>query len=111
MNTPQNDEIQGSESVTLALSQMEALPITDSSCESGTEEAAPGPRPGRIRIWVMRVLVLLAVGLATGVLLLAWSTSLIYRAAHTVTNHATVKGRVHRIGARIDGQVKQMDVQ
>jgi membrane fusion protein (multidrug efflux system) len=44
---------------------------------------------------------------------LAWVgiTWLQYRAEHTVINNATVKGRVHRIGARIDGQVKTVQVQ
>jgi membrane fusion protein (multidrug efflux system) len=48
---------------------------------------------------------------ATVGLLLVAETWLVYRAEHTVVSNAMVKGRVHRIGARIDGQVKSVEVQ
>jgi multidrug resistance efflux pump len=34
-----------------------------------------------------------------------------YRLQHTVIDHARVKGRVHRIGARLDGQIKAVEVE
>lgn len=46
--------------------------------------------------------------LAGLIALASWSA---YRLRHTVVNNATVKGRVHKIGARIDGQVQSVEVQ
>jgi len=111
MNTIRTDEMQGSESASLSLSAMEDLPMTESTGEPAAAEAGAGPPPGSFRTRVVRVLILTAVGLATGALLVTGATWLLYRAAHTVISHATVKGNVARIGARIDGQVKQLDVQ
>src|SRR5213596_303202 len=54
---------------------------------------------------IARALVLLTVVLATLAILttgLAWDY---YRLQHTLTNNASVKGRVYKIGARLDGQV------
>ena len=63
------------------------------------------------RFGVRRFFVLIAVGLATAAAALTGASWLLYRAGHTVISNATVKGRLHRIGARIDGQVKTIEVQ
>ena len=62
-------------------------------------------------ILIVRLVVLIGVVFASVGLLLVAETWLVYRAEHTVVGNATVKGRVHRIGARIDGQVKSVPVQ
>ena len=59
---------------------------------------------------VRRFIVLLAVGLATVAAALTGASWFLYRVGHTVISNATVKGRLHRIGARIDGQVKSIEV-
>jgi len=63
------------------------------------------------RFGLRRFIVLVAVGLATGAAALTGTSWLLYRVGHTVISNATVKGRLHRIGARIDGQVKTIEVQ
>jgi membrane fusion protein (multidrug efflux system) len=66
--------------------------------------------PRRKRSVVRRFIVLLAVGLATVAAALTGASWFLYRVGHTVISNATVKGRLHRIGARIDGQVKSIEV-
>jgi membrane fusion protein (multidrug efflux system) len=56
-------------------------------------------------------LILLFIFLMTVAMVSVGAAWFLYRAGHTVIRDATVKGRVHRIGARIDGQVKSMEVQ
>src|SRR5437773_7660138 len=75
-----------------------------------TSESPPGESPKR-RWTVTRLFVLLGVALATAVILrtaYAWGY---YRLEHTVIKNASVKGRLYKIGARIDGQVKSVEVQ
>ena len=67
--------------------------------------------PERALSRIIRLGVLTVVGLATVALGLSATAWFMYRADHTVIRNATVKGRVHRIGARIDGQVKRVEVQ
>jgi len=67
--------------------------------------------PRRKRTSVRRFIVLSAVGLATVAAALTGASWFLYRVGHTVISNATVKGRLHRIGARIDGQVKSIEVQ
>jgi len=67
--------------------------------------------PRRKRTNVRRFIVLSAVGLATAAAALTGASWFLYRVGHTVISNATVKGRLHRIGARIDGQVKSIEVQ
>jgi membrane fusion protein (multidrug efflux system) len=50
------------------------------------------------------VLVATVVGLGVGTL---WA---VYRWQHTVISNAAVKGRVNKVGARLDGQVKSVEV-
>jgi membrane fusion protein, multidrug efflux system len=72
--------------------------------------ASSAPRaPMGVRI--LRLVVLIGVVFVTVGLLLFAGTWLVYRAEHTVVGNAMVMGRVHRIGARIDGQIKSVEVQ
>jgi membrane fusion protein (multidrug efflux system) len=57
-----------------------------------------------------RVIVLMLVFTATILGLWIGASWLFYRLGNTVTRNATVKGRIHKIGARLDGQVKQIAV-
>ena len=61
------------------------------------------------RSWT-RVIVLLVVITASVVGLWIGGSWISYRLGNTVTRHAMVKGRVHKIGARLDGQVKTVMV-
>jgi membrane fusion protein (multidrug efflux system) len=63
------------------------------------------------RFGLRRFIVLVAVGLVTGAAALTGASWMLYRVGHTVISNATVKGRLHRMGARIDGQVKTIEVQ
>lgn len=80
--------------------------------ETGADPARPraGSR-GRMGILILRLVVLIGVVFATVGILLVAETWLVYRAEHTVVSNAMVRGRVHKIGARIDGQVKSVEVQ
>lgn len=60
---------------------------------------------------VTRTFVLVLVLLTTVVGLIIGGSWLTYRYRHVVIQDATVKGRVARIGARIDGQVIQVEAQ
>ena len=85
--------------------QLEPPSRSDRTSESPTVEGPKGRWP------VTRLLVLLGVALATALILrtgYAWGY---YRLEHTVIKNASVKGRLYKIGARIDGQVKSVEVQ
>lgn len=60
---------------------------------------------------VTRMVVVGLVAIVTVVALFIGSSWSFYRYNHTVISNATVKGRVHRVGARIEGQVKTVAVQ
>src|SRR5688572_25495091 len=63
-------------------------------------------RTGSKRFLVVTLTVLVTLGaLGFGT---AW---LLYRFDHIVVTDAVVRGRVHRIGARLDGQVKSIEVE
>src|ERR1051325_9482923 len=93
------------------------------SLPAGGPPAVPGPEPGaenarpsaasrgRMGILILRLVVLIGVVFATVGLLLVAETWLVYRAEHTVVSTAMVRGQVHKIGARIDGKVKAVEVQ
>lgn len=68
---------------------------------------AAGPKKSR----TTRVVVFSIVGVATLIGLITVASWGVYRLRHTVVNNATVKGRVHKIGARIDGQIQSVEVQ
>jgi membrane fusion protein (multidrug efflux system) len=70
---------------------------------------APAPVPQKSR--TTRLVVFSIVGVATLLGLITVASWGIYRLRHTVVNNATVKGRVHKIGARIDGQIQSVEVQ
>ena len=71
-----------------------------------TPSAAGSPkgswkRRGVLTLVVFATLALLATGLS-------WCS---YRLEHTVISNAKVKGRVYRIGARLDGQIRTVEVE
>jgi multidrug resistance efflux pump len=70
--------------------------------------AAESPHPS----WSLtRTVVVFGVVVATGALVVTgwfWAT---YRWQHTVIRNANVKGRVYKVGARIDSQVRSVEVQ
>jgi membrane fusion protein (multidrug efflux system) len=68
------------------------------------------PTPPPHKRWT-RLVVLSLVALASVLILALGSSWGYYRWQHTVTHHATVEGRVHKIGTRLDGQVKSVEVQ
>lgn len=70
--------------------------------------ATPAPQ----RKWTLtRIVVLGIVALITLSVLPTGAVWTFYRVQHTVVDNATVKGHVHKIGARIDGQVESVEVQ
>jgi membrane fusion protein (multidrug efflux system) len=72
------------------------------------DPATPPPQ----RKWtVTRVVVLGVVALVTLSVLPTGAVWAYYRLQHTVVDNATVRGHVHKIGARIDGQVESVEVQ
>lgn len=71
---------------------------------------SPSTPPERKRRSLTRVIVLMLVFIATGVGLWIGGCWISYRLGNTVTRNATVKGRVHKLGARLDGQVKTVMV-
>jgi membrane fusion protein (multidrug efflux system) len=78
----------------------------------GERDTAEAPvKARRKRFSVRRFILLVGVGLATVTASLIGASWLFYRVGHTVISNAAVKGRLHRIGARIDGQVKSIEVQ
>src|SRR5436190_14149350 len=81
------------------------------SIEGERAIAEASAKARRKRFGLRRFIVLVAVGLATIAASLTGASWLFYRAGHTVISNASVKGRLHRIGARIDGQVKTIEVQ
>jgi multidrug resistance efflux pump len=62
------------------------------------------------RHWPRRMILGL-VALATLCVCLFGYSWFSYRLEHTVIHNASVKGRVHRIGSRLDGQVKSVEVE
>ncbi len=97
--------------------QLEAGPgesagaLSLSSIEVKRDSGRASAVEGRKRPGVRRFVVVFAAVLATVAASLTCASWLLYRAEHTVISNASVKGRVHRIGARIEGQVKSIDVQ
>ena len=79
--------------------------------EGNRDHSNASATPRRRRLGVRRFVVLVAVVLVTAAASLTGASWILYRVGHTVISNATVKGRLHRIGARIDGQVKSIDVQ
>jgi membrane fusion protein (multidrug efflux system) len=80
------------------------------SIEGERDSTDASAKARRKRFGLRRFIVLVVVGLVTGAAALTGASWLLYRVGHTVISNATVKGRLHRIGARIDGQVKAIDV-
>ncbi len=76
---------------------------------SASANPSVAPAPAR-RHSLHRVGVLALVSLLTFAALAFGVSWLHYRYENTVLRNATVKGRLHRIGARIDGQVKVVPV-
>jgi len=76
---------------------------------SGNADSLAMPRTQKKRS-LARVIVLMLVFTATILGLWIGASWLFYRLGNTVTRNATVKGRIHKIGARLDGQVKQIAV-
>jgi membrane fusion protein, multidrug efflux system len=124
MNNSQTDGAQDTESASVCLSTITEegttdpaaeVALADPAAEEGMTYAAIGPDaeapPARSRTGVTRGLVIVAISLASVAMVLCGASWLLYRAGHTVISHATVRGRVHRVGARIDGQVKSVEVQ
>lgn len=68
------------------------------------------PTPPPHKRWT-RLVVLSLVALASVLILALGSSWGYYRWQHTVTHHATVEGRVYKIGTRLDGKVKTVEVQ
>src|SRR5882672_4809761 len=95
-----------------ALTNNPIKPGSSGSGHDGTQNHSDGkslPAPKR---WTRtRMIVLGAVSLLTLVVLVVGVSWAYYRSGHTVIDNATVKGRVHRMGARIDGQVESVEVQ
>ena len=106
MNNPYADATPGAPAVGIPSS---AGP-SDSGGEQVVTRAASAPR-ARMGVLILRLAVLIGVVFATVGLLLLAEVWLVYRAEHTVVSNAMVKGRVHRIGARIDGQIEAIEVQ
>src|SRR5438046_2791223 len=83
--------------------------MTDPNTNSPLTPAAPGPKknaPVLTRIFVSAIVVLLtlaAIGIA-----IPWAA---YRCRHIVIGEATIKGKVTKIGARIEGRVRSIDVE
>jgi membrane fusion protein (multidrug efflux system) len=74
--------------------------------EPGAVNGDPRRRSGLTRVLVLGVVALATIaGLLAGT---SWGT---YRLEHTVVSNASVKGRVYRIGARVDGQIRSVEVQ
>jgi membrane fusion protein, multidrug efflux system len=72
--------------------------------------SSPVEKPRR-KSGITRMVVVGLVAMATVIALIVGGSWSFYRYHHTVISNATVKGRVHRVGARIDGQVKAVEVQ
>ena len=68
------------------------------------------PTPPPHKRWT-RLVVLSLVALASVLILALGSSWGYYRWQHTVTHNATVQGMVYKIGTRLDGQVKTVEVQ
>src|SRR5947207_3735325 len=121
MNNSTPDGSRDTQSATACLSAIAeagdqiAAPAPEAEAEEQMADTAAEPDSGptieRARRGVTRMVVLMAIGLATVGLVLSGASWLLYRAGHTVISHATVRGRMHGIGARIDGQVRSVEVQ
>ncbi len=72
-----------------------------------SQVTAPEPKRWTLtRLVVVGVVILITLtALPTGAV---WG---VYRIQHTVVDNATVKGHIHKVGARIDGQVESVEVQ
>ncbi|HTI97836.1 MAG TPA: HlyD family efflux transporter periplasmic adaptor subunit [Dongiaceae bacterium] len=68
-------------------------------------------RPAPKHWTLTRTMVTGGVALATLFLIVAGLSWGIYRLQHTVVHNAMVKGRVYKVGARIDGQIRSVEVQ
>jgi membrane fusion protein (multidrug efflux system) len=78
-----------------------------------SKPGGPTPAPAVVpkKSQTTRVVVFSIVGVITLLGLISIASWGGYRLRHTVVNNATVKGRVHKIGARIDGQIQSVEVQ
>src|SRR5262245_24475961 len=79
--------------------------------EGECEQTEPPAKVRKKRFGVRRFVLLVVVGFVTGAVAWTGASWFLYRVGHTVISNATVKGRLHRMGARIDGQVKSIEVQ
>src|ERR1044071_2236965 len=124
MNNRSPDESQDTQAASACLSAIAqetmrgAIPVAEPGLDqepAAEAEPVTGREAGssleRGRAAVARVLVVVGVGIATFVLALSGTSWILYRAGHTVISNAAARGRVHRVGARIDGQVKSVEVQ
>lgn len=76
----------------------------------GPEDSLPVENP-RKKSAITRMVVIGLAALVTFAAVIMGSSWSLYRYHHTVISNAIVKGRVHRVGARIEGQVKAVEVQ
>src|SRR5262249_43559725 len=78
----------------------------------GASAVSEAPAKARKKRSILRrFIVFVVVGLVTVGASLTGTSWLLYRMGHTVISNASVKGRLERIGARMDGQVKSIEVQ
>jgi membrane fusion protein (multidrug efflux system) len=84
-----------------------SAPKADAPATPQVQEAVSRPAWGSvIRRWSVLVLTLSGTVMAL-VIGISW---LSYRCGHIVASNAAIKGRLQRIGARIDGQVRSIEV-
>ncbi len=84
-------------------------PTPKNKADAG-EPLPPAAEPVK-RPWTpVRVVVLGAAAIATAMIIITGLFWGYYRLGHTVIHNASVKGRVYKIGARIDGQIKSVEV-
>jgi membrane fusion protein (multidrug efflux system) len=87
------------------------FPSSPKTKGQGASARSAGIQPkSEKKLWIRRI-VLGVVALVTGVVMLTGFVWIDYRWNHVVIADAMVKGRVHRIGARLDGQVKNVEVE
>jgi len=92
----------------LSFSTIEAKRKQGGSGDPAVSSPAKNPRK---KSAVTRMVVIGLVAILTAVAVIIGSSWSFYRYHHTVISNATVKGRVHRVGARIEGQVKAVEVE